>query len=394
MRRAPRGFTLIEVMVSAGILMVILAAVTSVLISINNSTQQTNRVADLQDNARTALAVLASDLRSAGLGASNGTVGIAPEGKWAARLPTVFSGPPTTFRDPNNNTYTVRSLYILGAEPPTLGITGTGDGMVGAITDPSNAKLRCTTYAGVQYNCEKSMVGADGYEHSVAYAPTGSPATFPYLLVHDQQRASLVTPTGLSGPDGNGVQTLTFKEAGSLISPDPAAPFGFAQGFQVAKARVVHWYLLQTDPAAPPRLFRSRPTLVDQSGSCALPFLDETSTGTVKGTEMGAGPIEDMEIRFIFDSNLTDDPTQFVRTDNIDPCDPNAMTLMRQLREIRIQLVSIGTSKMTNLSQSGTVARFTTPGFDGSSASTSTDAYPRRAFVTRIAPRNVIPYRL
>ena len=61
------------------------------------------------------------------------------------------------------------------------------------------------------------------------------------------------------------------------------------------------------------------------------PFLDETNGGTITGTEMGAGPIESLQFRFIFDSSQQDDPTKYDMVSTIDPCDidPTATNAVR-----------------------------------------------------------------
>jgi prepilin-type N-terminal cleavage/methylation domain-containing protein len=394
--RLTRGFTLIEIMVSLGLLSAILAGTMSAMITFSNSTQANVQASDMQDNARRSLEVLEADLRSAGVGSSNGTVGIAPSGAWTARIPTIFTGPALTYKDPSNNNYTLTSLYIIGAEPATLGPTVSGDGVLAVITSPSGVQLTCTSAAGAYVQCNQSSVGADGLEHQILLTDPTTSTFFP-LLVHDHQRASIISPTAVSGTVAAGSrQTVTFAESGGAlgpISPDPSAPFGFAQGFQVSRARVIHWYLKQAT-GQPPRLYRSRPALTTGGGSCANPFLDETNGGAIVGVEMGAGPIESLQFRFMFDSSQQDDPTKYDMISAIDPCDTNAPTRMRQLREVRIQMVAISSTTQKDTSGTPVVSRFTTPVFEGTAIGAGKDKYPRRAYVSRIAPRNIQPYRL
>lgn len=391
--RRARGFTMVEIMVSMALLSVILGAAMGAFISVNTSTQQVVITSDLQDNARSALEVLASDLRSAGVGASNGTVGIAPggTGSWSARIPTIYSGPAQTFKDPSGNTYTLNSVYIIGVDTSSLGISGAGDGIQAVITGPSDNKVRCTTAAGTAVDCKNSSIGSDLVEHAVFIPTTGG--AFQPLLVHDNQRASYISPTNLTGAVGT--QILTFAEQGSGgISPDPSAPFGFAQGFQLSRARVVHWYMKQTFPAAP-RLYRSHPTLTPASGSCATAFIDETNSGSgVVGAEIAAGPIESLQIRFVFDPDQFDDPTAYKVVSSIDPCDATAVTLMRTLREVRVQMVAISARQAQSTNANTATARYLTPAFEGAGGGAAADTYPRRSYTTRVAPRNVQPYRL
>ncbi len=395
--RLGRGFTLIEIMVSLGLLSAIMAGAMSAMITFSNSTQSNVQTSDLQDNARRSLEMLEADLRSAGVGSSNGTVGIAPSGAWAARIPTIYTPTTaTTYKDPSGNTYTLTSLYIVGAEPATLGPTVSGDGVLAVIASPDGVQLTCTSPAGAYVQCNASSIGADGLEHQILLTDPTTSAFFP-LLVHDHQRASIISPTAVSGTVAAASrQTVTIAESGGAlgpISPSPEAPFGFAQGFQVSRMRVVHWYLKQALGQAP-RLYRSRPALTSSAGSCANPFLDETNGGTAVGIEMGAGPIESLQFRFMFDTSQQDDPTKYDMVSTIDPCDATAPTRMRQLREVRIQMVAISATKAKDTSGANLVSRFTTPLFEGTTVGAGKDQYPRRAYVSRIAPRNIQPYRL
>ncbi|MFL5421928.1 MAG: hypothetical protein ACJ79Y_14280, partial [Myxococcales bacterium] len=85
-------------------------------------------------------------------------------------------------------------------------------------------------------------------------------------------------------------------------------------------------------------------------------------------------------------------PTRYSMTDVIDPCASNVAGTIRQLREVRVQMVAIASAPVKD-TNGRLQARFTTPTFEGSTAPAKADAYPRRAYVTRVAPRNFLPYR-
>ena len=392
-----RGTTLIELMVAMGILSVMMLGLMSLMVTFNVNTNQTTTTADLQDSARTSLDLLAADIRAAGIGASNGTVGIAPQGKWSARIPSIYSGPLQNFRDPSGATYQVRSIFIVGAEPATTGLNIAGDGVMAVITAPGNAKIRCSVVAAngaaSDQDCTTSVVGVtDLLEHGIVL-PGLNGALFAPLLVHDHQRASFITPTAVSGTMPN--QQVSFAEnttsTSVSISPDPSAPFGFAQGFQVSRARVVHWYLYQPDVTKPPRLMRSRPVLTSSATGC--PNLSPFNDADV-GNDLGGGGVESLQFRFVFDTSQEDDPTKYDAVDNIDPCIADPVTRMRQLREVRIQLVAISATPAKDTTGKAIAPRFSNPGFEGVTIGAGVDSYPRRAYVTRVAPRNVQPYRM
>jgi len=400
--RRMSGFTLIELMVAMALLAVIIGAAMGAFMSTNLAANQAYVSANMQEDTRLALDALASDLRIAGLGASDGTVGIAPGGNWSMRVPTVY--PMTqTMTDPNNLSYTVTSVFILGAEPATVGFGTTGDGIEGVVTDPTQVKVLCytspqaATLPNTQVDCAASSVGSDGVEHGLLL---GSASNFAPILVHDHQRAAVLLPVSVSGFAGAGSsQLIDFSGSSGAVKPNPSptAPFGFAQGFQVSRLRAVHWYLKQTAGQSP-RLYRSHPTLTtatDLPTGCQNPFLDESNTvGGVKGVEISTGPVESLQARFIFDFALANDPTQFTMstsTPAIDPCSSTILDTMRQLREVRLQMVAIATNPLKD--NNGNIAkRFSTPAFEGSGGSTTLDGYPRRAYVTRVAPRNFVPY--
>jgi prepilin-type N-terminal cleavage/methylation domain-containing protein len=394
------GFTLIEIMVALGLLSAILAGALSAMISFSASTQSNVQTADMQDNARRALEILEADLRSAGVGSSNGTVGISPKGVWTARIPTIYTGV-TSSSTISGNTFFPTSLYIIGAEPSSLGPNGVGDGMMAVITSSTGAQIVCSTPAGVQVDCQAARIGSDNVDHRLLLPNPATAACCAPLLVHDHQRASLISPnanaSGLAAPSP---QNVPFDESPGPISPDPSAPFGFAQGFQVSRARVVHWYLKQRAGETMPRLYRSHPVLADAAGTCANPFLDETNGGTVVGTEIANGPIESLQVRFMFDTSQQDNPVNYDMVATIDPCDSNAPTRMRQLREVRLQMVAISPTMAKDSNGANTVSRFAAPQFEGTSVGPGSSdpkvsaKYPRRAYVSRVAPRNIQPYRL
>lgn len=404
MSRAPgspktRGFTAVELMTAMALLSLIIAMAMGAFLSMNANASQTYVTANMQQNSRLALDALASDLRAAGLGASNGTVGIAPGGAWAMRVPTVYSGPVQTLTDPAGNSFTTRSVYILGAEPGTVGLSGAGEGIEGVVTDTTTASVACyatTSGAVTATDCAASSVGADGVDHSLL-VPNG-PGQYQPLVLHDHQRASIIVPTSVGSFSGSPQLIQYLGMSGPIQpNPNPTAPFGFAQGFQVSRLRAVHWYLKQDRPDALPRLYRSRPTLTKAaSTTCPGPdmFVDETNdpASGVKGVEVGAGPIESLQLRYVLDLVDQNDPTRYSMTDVIDPCASNVAATIRQLREVRVQMVAIASAPVKD-TNGRLQARFTTPTFEGSTAPAKADAYPRRAYVTRVAPRNFLPYR-
>src|SRR5438477_644000 len=129
--------------------------------------------------------------------------------------------------------------------------------------------------------------------------------------------AVYLRPTQIGGVV-SGSQGMQFREMAIAngYSTDPKAPFGFAQGASLGKARVTHWYLKQVTPGDW-ELMRSHPMLDDKWTGCstpdASPFIDETnSPNGPAGTVVGSGPVENLQIRFAVDAGSFDNPQKFV----------------------------------------------------------------------------------
>jgi hypothetical protein len=221
--------------------------------------------------------------------------------------------------------------------------------------------------------------------------------TYAPLLVGDYRNAVYLRPTQVDAP-ANGSQGLHFPEqAAKVFSPDPKAPFGFAQGSSLGKARITHFYLKQVAPNDW-ELMRSHPVLTSKAGALAtackatdVPFVDETNDPAgVPGVVLGSGPIENFQIRFIVDPNASDDPQQFQvwrpGDYHLTLCDTNVPTM---LREVRVQIVA--RSAMPDHKQDGTyLTRYSVPPWEGVAPdSANVDAYPRRSFEARVVPRNL-----
>jgi type II secretory pathway pseudopilin PulG len=416
-RKAHGGFTLIEIMVSVGLLLALIGATFGVLIATNNTSQRIYRIASTQETARLALDMLAADIRGAGLGIASGEVGIAPGGSSASttRIPVIFSGPDVVVQEPGlRSTLITNSIFIVSAEPTTLGLPADGSGIQGVVLDAGLTGVN----APLEVACSRSDGGTAACETTAdAILLT---ATSP-LLIGDLRNASIITPTAIHASGNAGAELINYKEAGA-ISIDPKANYAIYAHAMLSRLRVVHWYLKQTDPTAPPRLYRSKPILTTNLFNCSSggwPFVDETTVANspVVGVDMGAGPVQSLQIRYVLDPTNGTSPTPFQTyqmSSAINPCDaadivsnvvPQAVS---KLREVRVQVVSIATQPdLTTAGSQKLLIGYTTPQFEGSlwtpdggsltDAGTSTaltDPYPRRAFTVRVVPRAVQLVRL
>ena len=105
-----RGFTLVEMLVATSLLAVVLAVAMSALVGVNGSAERVRRIGDAQETARLGMQQLAYDLRMAGLGASNGQIGIAVGAGAARRVPVIYSGPNVTVTEPGGQTIVTNSI--------------------------------------------------------------------------------------------------------------------------------------------------------------------------------------------------------------------------------------------------------------------------------------------
>jgi hypothetical protein len=400
-------------MMAAMVLFVVASgAALALLVAVNGSSLRITNVADVQSTARLAVDQLALEIRQAGLGASNAQVLIGQGNPPVARrVPVIWSGPNVTVTEPGGQTLVTNSIYILGSEPVTVGRSASGVELVGTVaadsptgTGASGITLYCADSNGTPRDCATAAV--------TGVSPAGpmAGATLPPLLIGDFRNAAFISPTGLTALAGTPRrQTLTYAEQTvSSFAPDPKFPFGFARGANVSRARVSHWYLRQPSPGSPPVLVRSHPTLstaaiANQCLTGDNPFLDETNTsGGAVGIDVGAGPVVSLQFRFLADPSNTDNPAQYQMVSQIGTCD---VATVAQLREVRIQIVTVARSPDKTVETAARIPRYHTPAFE---AVTSTpawngtgvcpagacDAYPRRALTERIVPRNVQGSRL
>ena len=150
------------------------------------------------------------------------------------------------------------------------------------------------------------------------------------------------------------------------------------------------------------------------------------------GIEMGAGPIQSLQFRYVLDPNETNQFSKYQMATSINSCNsadvvqsasngsatevgndssvgnnivPQAVS---KLREVRVQVVSLSTQPDLATNLSTLQIGYVTPPFEsslwtpdggsltdaGPSATTLSDPYPRRAFNVRVVPRAIQGARL
>ena len=417
-RKAP-GFTLLEMMVAMAILGIALSSAMYIVVGVNTSAERVRRVGETQDTARLALDSLAAEIRMSGAGASSGQIGIGTTAPAVTRIPTIYSGPDVTVTTAGGQQVVTNSIYIISAEPGAGAPSSDGAGMLGSVIssgiDPATGiQIECTDQRGVQVDCTAASFQGN------TILPTLPSGGLTPLLVGDYVNAVYLRPTNVAGV-ANGSQAMKFAEMAipGAYSPDPKAPFGFAKGASLGKARVTHWYLKQVNPGDW-ELMRSHPILDDTwslAGGCntTSPFVDETSSAdraaacaaggpgapSYCGQVVGSGPVENLQIRYVVDNLVKDDPTMFhVWGDGTNGgagyhmglCDSlnDGSPVQHVLREVRVSVVA--RSRMPDHASNATtkVKRYGLAGWEGvSPTGGALDEFPRRTFEARIVPRNL-----
>lgn len=405
-KRKPHGFTLLEMAVATALLGVTLSAATYIVIGVSSSAERVRRVGDTQETARMALDALAAEIRMSGAAASSGQIGIGTTSGSVARIPAIYSGPNITVTTAGGQQVVTNSIFIVSSEPGAGSPSSDGTGMLGSVVSSAvlstGIDLQCVNQRGNQVDC------SDASFKTNTILPAQSGGGFLPLIVGDYVNAVYMRPTTLGSFAGAGTpQRLGFTEMSvpNAYSPDPKAPFGFARGASIGKARVTHWYVKEVSPGDW-ELVRSKPILDDKwsiapGSRCnpASPFVDETnSPGGAVGTVVGSGPIENLQIRFVVDDGITDTPSKFhVLGDGttgyvLGSCDilADGTPVQKVIREVRISVVA--RSRMPDHATNGVthVKRYGLNSWEGvGPAGGALDEYPRRSFEARIVPRNL-----
>ena len=397
-----RGMTLVEIMVAGALLSVVLSASMGLLIGVSQSTNRVMYVGDTQEAGRLALEAIAADIRIAGMGAQLGSVGVAPAAGSIRRIPIIYSGPDINVVETNSSgateTVTTNSIFIISGQPATGVLAADGSGMTGTVVGASIGSplsITCSNGSGTNVDC------SDVTFKDFALLQ-GSGTSFSPLIVGDLRSAVYLTPTSLAPPVGTPPsQVMNYAErSANAYSPDPRAPFGFAPGAAIHRARVLHYYLWPTRNTNYYELRRSFPVLAASAGNLACdgtdaPFIDETNgpTGSVIGSVIGSGPLSSLQIRYVADPTASDDPSAF----QMMPVTVCSTALVPYLREIRLQVVARAVNPDKTEGTGSRVNRYSTPGFEGMTpvgGATYFDAYPRRTFNVDVVPRNLQGVRL
>jgi type II secretory pathway pseudopilin PulG len=311
--KANRGFTLVEIMVSGGIMIIAVLATCSMLLEGQRFTRNTEEVVQSNDNARVAGELITSALRIAGMG---GGLGV-----W------VSDGGTPRLISP-----------IFGSDNiPSLSLT---DDVWMIIPDRSALQNsdQCApivssgvTKAGGAATIVQGGRGALNVNCTIGLLPAG--VTSPAMLLVTNFAAPgvvLTHPTLTTASDGSlggPVGVINYNEA--ALGGYPPRPYQL--GDMVYGASVVRFFV-QRDASGRPALYRQTGVL---TGAAPPAFVPATMTQSVVVYD-----IEDLQIAYGVDPGALNLPDGYVFSDGFQ------YNFQQPLRSVRVSVVSIHPRQM------------------------------------------------
>jgi hypothetical protein len=200
------------------------------------------------------------------------------------------------------------------------------------------------------------------------------------LLVSNMKTAALIT--AISFPNANQIQFAeTSTPAGFSDAP---ARGGFSQGDLVFGARLYHFYIAIEPSSHRPALYSVRGKLAqDASGR---PFSDDP-----KGDVTVQNDVEDLQVSYGVDTNLTGNPALYSYTNTLPSCPgPSPICVTPGLRTMRITVV--GTSRRVFTNKSGVTNKtsvYTPVSVENHTPAATPDGYRRSIYSERVELSNM-----
>ena len=308
-RRSP-GLTLVEMMISMGIIVIAMAASASILISSSNLLHSSNEVAESNDAARQGGERVTVALRSSGMGSAGGV--------WVNRSGTPFLVNPVFGMDGTTGT---------GFNPATPNASGTDELWVVAPAPTAMAQT-CSSAGGT------SVVLNSGASVVLSVTCTDSFQVGQPVLVTNLTQAALLTPITLVTETATTPGAIDYSERAISLSDSPTHG-GFQKGDLVMGANVYHYYVGPTSTGT--GLFQA----VAQAGADAsrpgVPFQDIPSK-----TLLIQDHVEDFQVAFGMDLSLLGNPDTYTFKNGLLP------DFTAGLRSVRISVVTRGKSLQKN----------------------------------------------
>jgi hypothetical protein len=298
---------MVEVMISLGMVIIAMAAASSLLVSSGNLLRNAQEIADSNDAARLGGERVVGALRIAGMGGTSG-IWVAYNGT-PYKINAVFGYDGTTGAGYNGGGANANGYDELWVVTPTT--TALGQGCTG--TGGSSVVLNSGIGMALSVTCTSS------FSITTPQQP---------LLVSNLNSAALITPTTIlaAGPFTAG--SIAYTESGINLSDSPEHG-GFQKGDLVYGARVYHFYVGATSTST--GLYQAQALPGTDASRPGIPFKDVSGTAQVMQDH-----IEDFQVAFGLDTSLLGNPDNYVFQPGLLP------NYVPTLRAVRITMVSIG----------------------------------------------------
>lgn len=364
MKHAPRGLTLVELMVSMAILMEVLAMAAGLLLLGVRAKRAGEETADTTDAARFAGDVLADALKMAGLGASGGLY--------------VYDGTDTRLTSP-----------IIGLNNTTAGDAVAGSDELWVVVPHRNA---------FQESCSSDPLdlGAATMLHSSGTGPfvvrckdSLDHSTIPktLMMVSNMTTAALITGVGFApmAPDP-GFQ-VTYNESGVANFSSAPARGGYQAGDLLFPATVRRYFVkLNTETNRRALMVQAAVPKTSGGSATAVPFQASPEQISVVQED-----IEDLQIAFGVDPTNGTDPASIQWINGLGPAYSNGVRSVRitvVARSARVYRDDLGNAMRSSDYQAKTKVEdhvITSPVPDGHRRI----LYTRRVELPNMAPANL-----
>lgn len=266
------GYSLVEMMVSMGLLTVVMAATMGGLADVQRGNDVIMQMTSMNNSLRGGMDLIVRDLLQVGSGLPSGHTIAIPSGTGSSVVK--IPGPPGT-----NFTTTAGSTSL----PAVMPRAGAGPTLNGVPTDVLTVMMADNTFLNVGITAATSTTVDIAAGPNIATGPDRV-STGQLMMISKGSLTTLVQVTAVN----TGTRRLTFASgdslnlnqttaaAGNLAALNAAAPANTASAVNVTRVRMITYYLDSTTDPAHPRLVRrinaGHPTTFNNTLGTAVAF--------------------------------------------------------------------------------------------------------------------------
>jgi prepilin-type N-terminal cleavage/methylation domain-containing protein len=358
-----RGFTLVEVLIALGLAGLVVAGALQLHMAFHTQSTRQTEISEVQQTLRTAMAIIARSLRSAGTGMVTPSLTMAMCNPTSQPIATVrafqWRNGPTSFADPVPSSGYDTTASDTNGNPDQFKVVASDDSTPYLATNDTSASV-LTLVAPTQ------ITRFAAHDLFTLLSSTG---TTPTAMAYLREATAVSLPGSSTTPS---TATVTHASPGSYYGcankagPDPDLTGLSSHAMAVRRFGPTSQTWFRILPAS------------DSSNTTKTPQLQIQMSYPNKATANGtwqvlAEDIEDMQIAVVLDSgqvvNTNDDPTIWENN-------------TRSVTAVRVTLVGRSPMKVQGLAFSQT------GGYEDNPATTVNDGYIRRAVTEQIQLRN------